>query len=75
MKEKKSGRLKGRASADGRPQRLYVQKEDAASPTVSIEALLLSLAIDAKEDRVVATADIPGAFLSAKLFSEVIIYD
>ena len=71
IKQKRSGKLKGRASADGRPQRLYIKKEEATSPTVTTEALLISLAIDAKENRAVATADIPGAFLSAKLEAEV----
>ena len=71
IKQKRNGLLKGRASADGRPQHLYIKKVDAASPTVSTEALLISFAIHAKEDRMVATADIPGAFLSAKLEAEV----
>jgi hypothetical protein len=39
---------------------------------VSIEALLLTCAIDAKEGRDVATIDIPGAFMQADMDDEVI---
>jgi hypothetical protein len=42
-------------------------KEDSSSPTVSLEALMLSCAIDAKEGRDVATADIPGAFMQTNM--------
>ena len=42
-------------------------KEDASSPTVSYDSLILSCAIDAHEGRNVITADIPGAFLQSKL--------
>ena len=52
---------------DGRPQRLYTNKEDSSSPTISIEALMLSCAIDAKENRYVIVSDIPGAFLHADM--------
>jgi hypothetical protein len=34
---------------------------------VSIEALMISCVIDAKEGRDVATADIPGAFMQAEM--------
>jgi len=53
--------------ADGRPQRKYIAKEDATSPTVSTEALLVSLIIDAFEGRDVATADVAGAYLHAEM--------
>jgi Reverse transcriptase (RNA-dependent DNA polymerase) len=67
LKKKRCGRIKGRGCADGRKQRAYTSKEDASSPTVSIEALLLSCVIDAKEKRDVATVDIPGAFMQADM--------
>ena len=51
----------------GRPQRLCTNKEDASSPTISIEAIMLSCAIDTKENRYVVVSDIPGAFLHADL--------
>jgi len=39
LNRKKSGTVKGRGCADGRKQKEYVKKEDAASPTVSIQPL------------------------------------
>jgi hypothetical protein len=37
LKEKRTGDIKGRACINGAPQRAYIPKEDAASPTVSTE--------------------------------------
>jgi len=48
LKEKRNGTIKARGCADGRPQRLYTTKEEASSPKVSLEALMLSCAIDTK---------------------------
>jgi hypothetical protein len=42
------------------------KKEDSASPTVSLEGVFLTAAIEAHERRHVACFDIPGAFLHAK---------
>ena len=63
LKRKKSGQVKGRGCADGRKQRLYVAKEDAAAPTVGTPALMISCLQDAVERRIVITLDVPGAFL------------
>ena len=63
LKQKRCGRIKGRGCADGRKQRVWTTKEDATSPTVSTEAVLLTAVIDAKERREVITVDIPGAFM------------
>ena len=46
---------------------MYTAKEEASSPTVSIEAVMLTCAIDAHEERDVATVDIPGAFMQADM--------
>ena len=69
---KRCGRIKGRTVADGRGQRDYIPRDDATSPTVSVEALMISLAIDAKEGRAVATADVEGAYLHADMDETVI---
>jgi len=45
----------------------YTTKEDVSSPTVSLEAMMISCAIDLKENRYVAVMDIPGAFLYADM--------
>ncbi len=42
-------------------------KSKTASPTVSTDALLLSIVIDAHEGRDVATADVAGAYLKADM--------
>jgi len=67
IKEKKCGKLKGRTCADGRSQRGLYTKEQTTSPTISTDALMLSLIIDAFEGRDVATADVVGAYLLADM--------
>jgi hypothetical protein len=67
LKQKRNGTIKGRGCADGRKQQDYITKEDASSPTVSIESVMISTVIDAKERRDVATIDIPGAFMQADM--------
>eukprot|EP00957_Ditylum_brightwellii_P054951 4164505-Ditylum_brightwellii.AAC.1 len=67
LKEKRCGRIKGRTCADGRKQRETIAKEDAASPTVAPESVIITSVIDAKEGRDVATTDIPGAYLNAEM--------
>lgn len=67
LKQKRCGKVKGRGCADGSTQRPFVPKEDASSPTVAIESVLLTSVIDAMERRYVATVDIPGAFLHADM--------
>jgi len=61
--EKKDQRIKARTCANGSIQRSYIGKDEAASPTVSTEAILLTGVIEAKEERDIMTADIPNAFV------------
>jgi hypothetical protein len=42
-------------------------KEDASSPTVSIESIMLTRVIVALKGHHLATADIPGAFMQADM--------
>ena len=67
LKEKRNGDIKGRGCADGRKQREYTTKEEASSPTVAIESVMLSCAIDAKEGRDVGIIDIPNAFMQVDM--------
>jgi hypothetical protein len=67
IKKKRNGDIKGRTCADGRPQRNYIPREEATSPTVSMEGLMASLVIDAHERRAVAIFDVPGAYLNADM--------
>lgn len=66
LEEKSDGRIKGRGCAYGRKQREYIAKSDAASPTVSVEAVFVTSVLDAFEDRDIAVTDIPGAYVHAE---------
>ena len=72
LKRKRCGRVKGRGCADGRKQRAYTAREDATSPTVSVEAIFLTAVIDAYERREVAIIDLPGAFMQADMDEELV---
>lgn len=54
----------------GDKQHDYILKEDASSPTVAVESVLLSCIIDAEEERDVATINIPNAFIQTKVVDE-----
>eukprot|EP00957_Ditylum_brightwellii_P185969 14158582-Ditylum_brightwellii.AAC.2 len=71
LKEKRDGQIKGRTCADRRKQKMDVKKEDAASPTVSIKAVLMSATIDAHKERYMVTTDILGAYLNADMEDDV----
>ena len=70
--EKRCGRIKTRACANGSTQRGYIPKETTASPTVMNDSVMIQSTIDAHEGREVVTLDIPGAFLHADLDEEVV---
>ena len=65
IKEKRCGKLKGRNVADGSVQRELYTKAETASPTISNDALFLTMLVDAWKDRDVATANVYGAYLHA----------
>jgi Reverse transcriptase (RNA-dependent DNA polymerase) len=70
LKQKRDGKIKGRTVAGGNKQRDYISKEDASSPTVTTESVLLSCIIDAQEGRDVAVIDIPNAFIQTRIEDE-----
>jgi hypothetical protein len=70
LKLKRDGKIKGRTVAGGDKQRYYISKEDAISPTVATESVLLSFIIDAEEHRDVAVVDIPNAFVQTRMENE-----
>ena len=74
LAEKRNGDVKGRAVADGRKQCQYIKKEDASSPTASLEAILIVASIAAHEGRDVATIDLPGAYLHTDSDEDVILH-
>jgi hypothetical protein len=65
--EKRDGTIKGRMVYNGKPTREWLNKEDVASPTASLEAIILTCVIDSYENRDVMTADIPNAFIQAEM--------
>ena len=65
--KKRDGKMKARMVAGGNTQRDYLTKEDASSPTVSTEAVLITSIIDADERRDVAVIDIPNAFIQTRV--------
>ena len=67
IKEKRCGKMKGRTCANGSTQRSYVSREEASSPTLSLEALLSPFIIFGHEKRATAVFDVPGAYLHAAL--------
>jgi hypothetical protein len=66
------GDIKGRACINGAPQRAYIPKEDAASPTVSTDSTFVTTTIAAKERRKVRCYDVPSAFVNTDVDKDVI---
>ena len=69
LAEKRDGTVKGRTCANGSTQREYISKEEAASPTVSTESIVLTATIDAEENRDVMSNDVPNAFVQTDMES------
>ena len=67
LTEKRCGKIKGRMVFDGRKTREWITKEDSASPTATLEGILLTLTIDAKEKRDIMSADVPNAFIQTEM--------
>jgi len=65
--EKKDGLIKGRHCANGNPQRNWMDQEQVSSPTVMKESTMITSIIEVKEDRDVATCDIPNAFIQTEV--------
>jgi Reverse transcriptase (RNA-dependent DNA polymerase) len=65
--QKDDGRIKARTCANGSVQRDYIDKDEASSPTALTEAIMMTAAIEADENRDVMTADIPNAFVQTEM--------
>jgi len=57
--------IKDRGCADIRSQCKYTTKESL--PTISLEAMMMTCVIDAKERRYITVTKIPGAFLNTDM--------
>ena len=67
LTEKRTGKIKGRTVAGGNKQRGFIEKEDASSPTVATESVIITSVIDAKEGRHTAVVDVPNAFIQTEV--------
>ena len=63
LTEKRNKTVKGRMVYNGKPSREWIGKEDSASLTATLESILITAVIDAKERRDVMMADVPNAFI------------
>jgi hypothetical protein len=61
-------RSRGGGMAGGNNQHAYISKDDASSPTITVESVLLSCI--AEEERDVAVLDIPNAFVPTRVENE-----
>jgi len=71
LKEKLDRSIKASRCDNGMSQRDFTTKEETSSPTISLEAMMLSCTIDVKEGRYVVVTDIPGALLHANMEQDV----
>ena len=67
LTEKRDGTIKGRTVYNGKPTREWLNKEDSASPTASLDSILLTAMIDAHENRDIMTTDVPNAFIQTPM--------
>jgi hypothetical protein len=67
LTEKRDRTIKARNVTDGRKQRTWMSEEEAPSPTVMLESLLLTAVIDAKENRDVSVVDVPHVFVQTAI--------
>ena len=65
LKETCNGSIKGWACSDGRKKRTGASKEYVTSPTLLLEAVLITSVIDAYEGKDVVVFNVPGYLLTA----------
>jgi hypothetical protein len=72
LKEKRCGKIKGRACINGALQRAYISKEEATPPMVSTELMFITAAIAASKKRHVRCYDVPSAFVNTDVDEKVL---
>jgi hypothetical protein len=70
LKQKRGGKIKGRTMAGGNKQCDYIFKEDARSPTVTTDSVMMACIIGTEEKRDVAVVDTPIAFVQTCVDNE-----
>ena len=73
LEKKRSSQIKARLVAGGDKQRDFISNADVGSPTCSTESVMLTSAIDAHQNRHVATVDIPNAFVQTVMHDKIIV--
>ena len=68
IKEKRSGKIKGRTCSNGRKQKKYLKPDESVySTTCSTKVLMATLVIDVTEQRYVDIFDVPGDLIQTAL--------
>ena len=67
LTEKRDETYKGRTIYNGKPTWEWLSKENSASPTASLEAILLTVIIDTGKERDITTIDIPNTFIQTPM--------
>ncbi len=71
-KEKRTGKIKGRACLNEAPQWVYIPKEDMASPRVSTESTFITGAIATSKHMKVRCYDIPSGIINTDVDKDVL---
>jgi hypothetical protein len=70
VEKRQDGKIKARKMVTGNTQQDYITKEDVSSPTVLVEAVMLTCVIDALKDQNIAVINIPNAFVQTVVKDE-----
>ena len=63
LKLKHDATIKGRMVARSNKQCSYISKEEAATPTASLESVMLTSVIDVQKSHDTVIADVPNTFI------------
>eukprot|EP00957_Ditylum_brightwellii_P023831 1798148-Ditylum_brightwellii.AAC.1 len=63
LTEKRDKSVKAKAYANVSPQKSYISREKAASPTAATESVLITSVMEPKQHRDIITLDVPNAFV------------
>ncbi len=72
LKEKCTGKIKGRACLNGALQCAYIPKEEAAMPMVLTESTFITMLIAASKRRKVRCYDVPSAFVNTDVDEDIL---
>ena len=67
LSDKRSRVIKECTVYNGKPTREWLTKQDFESLTLTLENILLTLVIDAHEERDIMTVDVPNAYIQTEL--------